>query len=63
MIAWLFELVTGRPYWTSRSMAAEFGPTLATLYPEEIAQLSDAELYALTPAELRERLERQHNHR
>lgn len=43
MLARLFELVTGRPYITGRSMAAEFGPTWATRYPE-LAQRSDAEL-------------------
>jgi|ADGO01.1.fsa_nt_gi hypothetical protein len=39
----LFELLTGTPYITTRSMAAEFGPTLATRYPE-LAQRSDWEL-------------------
>ena len=43
MLARLFELVTGRPYVTGRSMAAEFGPTWASRYPE-LAQRSDAEL-------------------
>ena len=39
----LFELLTGTPYRTVRSMAAEYGPTLATRYPE-LAQRSDHEL-------------------
>lgn len=39
----LYERLTGRPYITTRSMAAEFGPTLATRYPE-LAQRSDWEL-------------------
>lgn len=43
MLARLFELVTGKPYITTRSMAAEFGPTLATRYPE-LAERSDWEL-------------------
>lgn len=42
-LAWLYELVTGQPYTTTRSMAAEFGPTLATRYPE-LAERSDWEL-------------------
>lgn len=39
----LFELLTGTPYRTVRSMAAEYGPTWATRYPE-LAQRSDHEL-------------------
>lgn len=39
----LFELLTGTPYITTRSMAAEYGPTWATRYPE-LAQRSDWEL-------------------
>lgn len=39
----LFELLTGTPYITVRSMAAEFGPTWATRYPE-LAERSDWEL-------------------
>ena len=39
----LFELLTGKPYTTTRSMAAEFGPPPAARYPE-LAQRSDWEL-------------------
>lgn len=39
----IYEKVTGRPYLTVRSMAAEFGPTPATRYPE-LLDHSDAEL-------------------
>lgn len=39
----LFEALTGRAWTTTRSMAAEFGPTLASRYPE-LADYPDAEL-------------------
>lgn len=45
MIAFLYERVTGQRWKTTRSMAAEFGPTPATRYPE-LAVYSDAELLA-----------------
>lgn len=41
----LYELLTGTPYTTVRSMADEYGPTWATRYPE-LAQRSDWELLA-----------------
>lgn len=53
----LYELVTGRPYITTRSMAAEFGPTLATRYPE-LADVPDHELMRVDLATLVEHIER-----
>lgn len=43
MLPQLFKALTGRPWTTTRSMAAEFGSTLATRYPE-LADFTDAEL-------------------
>ena len=43
MIRWLYEVVTGTPWTTGRSMAAEFGPTLATRHPE-LSLYSDRDL-------------------
>lgn len=54
IVEWLWERVTGRPYWTGASMAAQFGPTLATEFPEEVAILSDAELMAAYPGSVGE---------
>ncbi|GGR78641.1 hypothetical protein GCM10010169_23530 [Micromonospora fulviviridis] len=51
LIARAYELVTGTPYTTTRSVVAEFGPTLATRYPE-LADYTDAELYARPTAEI-----------
>ncbi|MET7752580.1 hypothetical protein [Micromonospora sp. NPDC005367] len=51
LIARAYELVTGTPYTTTRSAAAEFGPTLATRYPE-LAGYTDAELYARPIADI-----------
>lgn len=39
----LWKLLTGKPYTTTRSMAAEFGPTLASRYPE-LLDYTDEEL-------------------
>lgn len=41
----LYELLTGTPYITTRSMVDEYGPTWATRYPE-LAERSDWELLA-----------------
>lgn len=43
----LWTFVTGRPYWTSRCMADEFGPPPAVVYWEEWEGLTDAQLMAL----------------
>lgn len=52
----LWELVTGKPYTTTRSMAAEFGPTWATRYPE-LADIPDHELIRADIATLVARIE------
>jgi|ADGO01.1.fsa_nt_gi hypothetical protein len=39
----LFELLTGKPWTSTRSMAAEFGPPLASRYPE-LLDYTDHEL-------------------
>ncbi len=44
MIGTIFELVTGRPWLTVRSMAAEFGPPPAVYFEDELARLSDEDL-------------------
>jgi hypothetical protein len=43
MIRRLYERLTGQPWATTRSMAAEFGPPPAVRYPE-LAAYSDLEL-------------------
>ncbi|MCP2325649.1 hypothetical protein HDA40_004156 [Hamadaea flava] len=48
MITRIYELVTGTPWTTGRSAVAEFGPTIATRYPE-LAELTDRELCSMTP--------------
>jgi len=47
----LYRLVTGRPYYTVRSAAAEFGPTPAARYPE-LLDYPDIELIRRDRAEL-----------
>jgi hypothetical protein len=49
MIKELYELLTGRPWTTVRSAAAEFGPPPGALFAEELARFHDAELYAYGP--------------
>ncbi|MDI1464314.1 hypothetical protein QEZ54_25410 [Catellatospora sp. KI3] len=51
MIARLYEAVTGTPWTTVRSAAEEFGPTIAARYADELADFTDYELMAMTPAE------------
>jgi hypothetical protein len=46
MIPRLYELLTGHPWTTVRSMTAEFGPPLAAVYATELAAYTDAELIA-----------------
>jgi hypothetical protein len=46
LIGAVYEAVTGRPWWTVRSMAAEFGPPPAVYYAAELAGLSGEELLA-----------------
>lgn len=43
IISSLYLRLTGRPYITTRSMAAEFGPPPAVAYPE-LADYTDEEL-------------------
>lgn len=43
MIRRLYELLTGRPYITTRSMVDEFGPPPAVRYPE-LLDYTDEEL-------------------
>jgi hypothetical protein len=45
MLQRLYELVTGRPWTTVRSAAAEFGPPPGARYAAELSRFSDAELY------------------
>jgi len=44
MIARLYELLTGKPWTTTRSMAAEFGPPPAVRYADQLAAYTDLEL-------------------
>jgi hypothetical protein len=46
MLKGLYELVTGKPWTTVRSAAAEFGPPPGAVYRAELGRFSDAELYA-----------------
>lgn len=57
IVARLYELLTGKPYITSRSMAQEFGPTIASKYPE-LANYSDAELLRADIAAIVKHIER-----
>lgn len=50
MIKRLYEAITGTPWTTGRSASADFGPTIAARYPE-LAELTDTELMAMTPAQ------------
>ncbi|MEU4424819.1 hypothetical protein AB0F81_29725 [Actinoplanes sp. NPDC024001] len=54
MIDRLYELVTGTPWTTVHSAAAEFGCPPGALYAEQLAQYSDAELIAYGPQILAE---------
>ena len=44
MLAALYEWLTGRPWRTTRSCAAEFGPPPGALYAEALRHYTDAEL-------------------
>ena len=58
LIEVLYERLTGRPYWTGRSCAAEKGPPPGALYAAKLAAYSDMELVMYGPeivAALRER--------
>lgn len=46
MLQRLYELVTGTPWTTVRSAAAEFGPPPGAQFAAELSRYSDAELYA-----------------
>jgi hypothetical protein len=46
MIPRLYELLTGRPWTSVRSMTAEFGPPPGTVYATELAAYTDTELIA-----------------
>jgi hypothetical protein len=43
-VVWLWERLTGRPYWTAWSAAAEFGPPPAVEFAEQLAGMSDLDL-------------------
>lgn len=47
MIARLYELLTGQPWTTTRSAAAEFGPPPGAVYAVELSRYTDAELIAM----------------
>lgn len=49
----IWKRLTGTPWTTTRSMAAEYGPTLATRYPE-LQRYTDVELVAFGHAILAE---------
>ncbi|MEU7807884.1 hypothetical protein AB0B18_15670 [Micromonospora chalcea] len=51
LFAAAYERITGTPWTTTRSAAAEFGPTLATRYPE-LAAYSAGELLARPTSEI-----------
>lgn len=57
IIPWLYERLTGQPYRATRSMAAEFGPTLATKYPE-LGAYTDIELLRADIEQLVKHIER-----
>lgn len=44
LLSALYERATGRPYYTTRSAVAEFGPPAAAVYAAELAALSGAAL-------------------
>lgn len=46
MIAWLYEILTGRPATVQVSMAAQFGPPPAVEFARELAGLSDLQIMA-----------------
>jgi hypothetical protein len=46
MITRLYEALTGRPWTTTRSMTAEYGPPAGARYATDLAGYSDAELIA-----------------
>jgi hypothetical protein len=46
MIPRLYELLTGRPWTSVRSMTAEFGPPPGAVYATELAAYTDTELIA-----------------
>ena len=52
MIARLYERITGTPYWTTRCVSAEFGPTPGAQYAQELAQFGDGTLMRLDQAEV-----------
>lgn len=45
MIKTLYEAATGRPWTTVRSCTAEYGPPPAVVYADELADLTDADLF------------------
>lgn len=44
MIRALYEAITGRPWTTTRSAAAEFGPPPGAVYADQLAAYSDTDL-------------------
>lgn len=54
MIRALYERVTGRPWTTVRSAAAEFGPPPGAVFAEALRHYTDQELYERGHVILRE---------
>jgi hypothetical protein len=48
MIVRIYEILTGKPWTTVRSAAAEFGPPPGAVYATQLAVYTDAELIAHT---------------
>jgi hypothetical protein len=55
LVEWLWERITATPYWTGQCASQEFGASIAARYVDELAALSDAELYAWSPREFAQR--------
>lgn len=52
MIRRLWELVTGRPWTTTRSATAEYGPPPGAVFADQLAAYTDAELVARPTADI-----------
>lgn len=62
LAAFVYERLTGRPWYTGRSAAAEFGPPPGARYARELAAYSDAELIAQGPQIIAELAARRARH-
>lgn len=49
---WLWETLTGTPYYTERRASAEFGPPIAVRTGAAHCDLSDEELMLVSPHDL-----------